>query len=56
MYNLLNFIDYINTRYINIQPIRGWRVGGTFSTGFPIHIQPLRGWRYSLLAFLKLFF
>jgi len=33
MYNLLNFIDYINTRLINIQTT--WRVGGTFSTGFP---------------------
>ena len=33
MYNWLNFIDYINTILIHIQPLRGWHVGGTFSTG-----------------------
>ncbi|OQY49168.1 MAG: hypothetical protein B6247_24145 [Candidatus Parabeggiatoa sp. nov. 2] len=45
MYNMLNFIDYINTRLINIQPLRGWRVGGTFSTGCTCGYEnPYRGW------------
>jgi len=33
MYNLLNFIDYINIMLIHIQPLQGWHVGGIFPTG-----------------------
>jgi hypothetical protein len=46
MYNWLNFIDYINTILINIQPLWGWYVGDTFPQVAPvaIHIQPLWGW------------
>jgi hypothetical protein len=40
MYNWLNFIDYLNTRLINIQTT--WRVGGTFSTGCTKAIISLR--------------
>jgi hypothetical protein len=46
MYNWLNFIDYLNSRLIHIQPLSGLaRRGAHFPQVAPvaIHIQPLSG-------------